>query len=73
MTKASAKVRDALPCAERGWHDSTVPVCDCGHRWEVRRVSASGETTGYLSKEVRDKFYALYGKPQGFRYEDVIA
>jgi hypothetical protein len=60
---------DARPCAERGWCDSTVPVCDCGRRWEFRSKWLG--TTTYTSALVVERYRALYGEPKAFTFERV--
>lgn len=43
--------------------DATVKVCSCGHRWEFQRTYSNGDVI-YTDRTVRDRYHALYGKPQ---------
>lgn len=65
--------QDARPCAERGWCNPTVPVCDCGYRWEVQVRESDGQVRSYTTRTVRDRYIALYGAPSTFTYEEIAS
>jgi hypothetical protein len=43
--------------------DATINPCSCGRRWEFSRRYSNGRVT-YTSKQVVDRYHALYGAPE---------
>lgn len=43
--------------------DATINPCTCGRRWEFSRRYSNG-LVAYTSKQVVDRYHALYGTPE---------
>ena len=46
--------------------NATVPVCECGRKWEYRVEYATGDT--FTDSQTVNRYLALYGKPETLKF-----